>query len=116
MTQNNFNTEGKKMHITREFSAPLETVWKAWTDSSVLDQWWAPKPYKATTKIMDFKSGGYWLFCMEGPDGSKNWCRADYKTVDPLKSFSYVDSFCDENGKITEEFPGMSWRNEFHHS
>ena len=48
----------KKITVTRHFNAPLDQVWKAWTESELLDQWWAPKPFKAETKFMDFKVGG----------------------------------------------------------
>lgn len=60
----------KKLIVVREFDAPLAEVWKAWTDSSILDQWWAPKPWKAKTKTMDFREGGTWLYSMVGPDGN----------------------------------------------
>ena len=62
----------KKMFVTREFAGTLEDVWEAWTDSNILDQWWAPKPWKAKTKTMDFREGGFWLYSMIGPDGSEH--------------------------------------------
>ncbi len=37
----------KKLIVVREFDAPLEEVWRAWTDSKILDKWWAPKPWRA---------------------------------------------------------------------
>ncbi|MBI3511466.1 MAG: SRPBCC domain-containing protein [Bacteroidetes bacterium] len=103
----------KKMMVTREFSAPIELVWKAWTDSNILDEWWAPKPWKAETKKMDFKEGGSWLYCMIGPDGSKHWSKADYKKVVPAKYFSATDYFCDENGNKNPAFPVMDWSVKF---
>ena len=102
-----------KVMVVREFDAPLEQVWKAWTQSDQLDQWWAPQPWKARTKTMDFREGGHWLYAMVGPDGEENWARADYKTIDPGKSFTAEDAFCDENGKVNAEFPRMYWKNEF---
>ncbi len=54
----------KKLIVVREFDAPLEQVWKAWTDSNILDKWWAPKPWKAKTKSMDFREGGTWLYSL----------------------------------------------------
>lgn len=38
------NKENKTIHVTREFAANRELVWKAWTTAELLDQWWAPKP------------------------------------------------------------------------
>ncbi len=103
----------KKLFIVREFDAPLDQVWKAWTESNLLDNWWAPKPWKARTKTMNFTEGGFWLYCMEGPNGEKQWSRADYKTIVPNKSYTAVDCFCDENGNMSNDFPQMSWKNEF---
>jgi uncharacterized protein YndB with AHSA1/START domain len=103
----------KNLVVTREFDAPVEQVWKAWTQSALLDQWWAPKPYQARTKTMDFREGGHWLYAMVGPDGSETWCRADYKTVDPGKGFTATDAFCDAEGKVTDAFPNMHWDTRF---
>lgn len=102
-----------KLFVTREFDGAPGEVWKAWTESSLLDLWWAPRPWKANTKTMDFREGGFWLYCMEGPDGSRVWCRLDYKTIVPNRSFTAIDAFCDEAGNKTADFPNMQWKNEF---
>lgn len=101
--------ENKKIKVEREFEAPLPKVWDAWTKSELLDQWWAPKPWKAKTKKMDFREGGTWLYAMVGPDGSEHWSLAEYKSISPQKSFSGLDAFCDPNGKINEDLPRSLW-------
>jgi uncharacterized protein YndB with AHSA1/START domain len=103
----------KKLFVVREFDGTLEQVWKAWTESKLLDMWWAPKPWKAKTKKMDFREGGFWLYCMEGPDGTQIWCRVDYQTIIPNRGFTTIDAFCDAEGNKTSDFPGMHWKNEF---
>lgn len=103
----------KKLHVVRVFAAPLQQVWEAWTNSDILDQWWAPRPYKAETKSMDFKPGGRWLYCMLGPEGDRQWCRVDFKTVEPKKSITAAVMFCDEAGNENTEFPTMHWRKVF---
>lgn len=108
--------DNKKIKVVREFDAPVEQVWKAWTESELLDQWWAPKPWKANTRSMDFREGGSWLYYMEGPDGSRHYCRADYKSVIPNKLFVGDDAFCDENGNPTTELPSMHWEVSFNKS
>ncbi len=103
----------KKIKVVRDFDAPVEHVWRAWTEKELVDQWWAPKPWKANTQSMDFRAGGTWLYYMEGPDGSRHYCRADYETIVPNKSYTGLDAFCDENGKINTEFPRMHWQVQF---
>lgn len=105
--------ENKKLVIVREFNAPPEQVWKAWTQSEILDQWWAPRPWKAKTKSMDFREGGRWLYSMVPPEGAETWCRVDYKKIVENKTFHADDAFCDEAGNDNQDFPKMQWKNEF---
>ena len=56
----------RKITITRKFEAPLEDVWRAWTERDLLDKWWMPKPWVAKTKSLSFEVGGNWLFSTKG--------------------------------------------------
>ena len=103
----------KSILVSREFEAPLADVWKAYTDPKLLDQWWGPSPWRAETKQMSFKPGGYWLYAMVGPEGEKHWARMDYLAVDPLKSFDVQDSFADEGGVINRDMPVSKGRSSF---
>ncbi len=105
--------EKKKIFVTRDFDAPIQRVWEAWTRPEILDQWWAPKPWKAVTTQMDFRSGGQWLHYMEGPDGTRHYCRADYNSVVAGKSYEGKDSFCDEDGNPIDTAPSMHWNAMF---
>ena len=103
----------KKMKVVREFDAPVEKVWRAWTESELLDQWWAPKPWKAKTVSRNFSNGNTWIYYMEGPEGTRHYCRADFSNIQPQKSFIVLDAFCDEKGKINEDMPRTTWKIEF---
>lgn len=107
------NKENNTIAVKRAFAADLDLVWAAWTNPEILDLWWAPKPYQTQTKSMDFREGGHWLYSMVSPAGERHWCRADYKKVDPLKSYSALDAFCDESGTINTDFPRSFWTNSF---
>ena len=111
----NFNTDvaGKKITVSRDYTAPVEKVWRCWTEKELLDQWWAPRPWKSKTKTMEFRVGGLWLYAMVGPGGEKHWARADYLGIEPYKCFSLQDSFCDENGVINNRLPGLHWTIQF---
>ena len=102
-----------KIKVERSFDAPLDLVWSAWTEAEILDQWWAPKPWKAETKSMDFSEGGRWLYAMVGPEGQKHWDVKDFKVIVPRKNFSYRSAFCDENGNVNPATTGSTWVNSF---
>ena len=52
------NKKNNTIKISREFAANISLVWEAHTNSEILDKWWAPKPWKACTKYMNFTEGG----------------------------------------------------------
>jgi len=106
---------GKKLIITRSFDATVDRVWKAWTEAELLDKWWAPRPYRAETKSMDFKVGGTWMYAMVSPEGTKQWCRVDYTAIEEGRSFSANNAFCDEDGNVSELSVGR-WTNRFESS
>jgi uncharacterized protein YndB with AHSA1/START domain len=97
----------KKIHIVREFNAPIEKIWKAWTDPEILDKWWAPKPSKAVTKIMDFRVGGTWQFAMVTPEGQKHWLYAEFTAIENGKLISTKALFRDGEGNSVPS--GPSW-------
>lgn len=104
---------GKKLTVTRHFDAPVEQVWRAWTEKELLEQWWAPKPWRAETKEMDFRTGGHWLYAMVGPEGERHYGMMEYTTIDPVKSFSGKDVFCDEKGTSNKDLPATQWQTTF---
>ena len=73
--------ENKTVKVEREFEANLDLVWDAWTKPELIDQWWAPLPYKNVTKSMEFKEGGTWLYYMVGPENQTHWCKNDYLKI-----------------------------------
>jgi uncharacterized glyoxalase superfamily protein PhnB/uncharacterized protein YndB with AHSA1/START domain len=107
------NKESNSIHIKREFAADIDLVWDAWTKSELLDLWWAPKPYRAETKSLEFHVGGTWLYAMVSPENEKQWCKADYKAIEEKKSLSWLDAFCDENGRENNDKPRSLWFSNF---
>ncbi|HNP33648.1 MAG TPA: SRPBCC domain-containing protein [Flavobacterium sp.] len=107
------NKENNTVNVKREFDANLSLVWDAWTKPEILDQWWAPRPWKAVTKSMDFREGGTWLYYMKGPDGERHYCKNDYQKIEVQKFFSGLDAFCNENGVNNTDMPRTQWTNTF---
>ena len=105
--------ENNKILVQREFAAPLSAVWAAWTQSELLDQWWAPKPWKSRTKSMDFTEGGYRLYAMVGPNGEEHWGRTNFTKIVHEQAFWGEDGFCDSDGNINTNMPISSFQNQF---
>lgn len=101
--------ETSTVNVKREFDASLANVWSAWTEPEILDQWWAPAPWKSKTKRMDFKTGGQRLYAMIGPQGEEHWALADFTSIDPKTNFKYLDAFCDSEGNLNNAFPRSNW-------
>ncbi len=107
------NKETNTITVKKEFSADISLVWDAFTKSEILDNWWAPKPWKARTKKMDFREGGNWVYAMVSPEGEEHWALIEYTKIVNQKYFMGIDSFCDANGKPNKELPQSKWKIEF---
>lgn len=60
----------REIRISREFDAPRESVFDAWTEPDKIGRWWGPDGFTTTTHEMNFREGGAWDFIMHGPDGT----------------------------------------------
>jgi uncharacterized protein YndB with AHSA1/START domain len=107
------NKKNHTITVKREFASPIPLVWKAFTTSEILDQWWAPKPWKAKTKKMDFREGGHWLYAMIGPKGEVQWSVANFSNLKKEKEYTATDGFCDADGNINEDMPQSKWHTSF---
>ena len=106
---NNFLFEpdlaAKKIHMVREFNAPVEKVWKAFTDPDLLVKWTAPKPWTAEIKTWDFTVGGISLYAMIGPGGQKHWVYAEFTAIENGSAISTTGMFCDDDGNPDHNAP-----------
>ena len=58
--------KGYELKITREFNAPRELVWKAWTDPAMQMEWMGPRGFTTTELEMPTVVGAPWRRVMEG--------------------------------------------------
>ncbi|MEO7176639.1 MAG: SRPBCC domain-containing protein [Saprospiraceae bacterium] len=107
------NSDNNTIIVSREYDASVESLWKAWTESELLDQWWAPKPYRAETKTFNFEVDGFWLYAMVGPENDYMWAKTEFKSIKPKSNFQYVDMFCNDQGKRNTDLPSLNWNNDF---
>jgi uncharacterized protein YndB with AHSA1/START domain len=101
------NKETQTVSITKEFDAPRDMVWDAYTKAELLDQWWAPRPMTSRTKVMEFREGGRRFYAMVSPDGQERWAVQKYTSITPKNNFKFFNAFSDENEN--PQLPGSDW-------
>jgi uncharacterized protein YndB with AHSA1/START domain len=99
---NNTGNDTERMVITRVFDAPRELVWKAWTDSKYVMQWWGPKGFTSPFCQIDFRVGGKYLCCMKSPDGQEFWNGGEYHEIIPHEKIVSSMYFSDAQGNKVE--------------
>ncbi|MBX3066160.1 MAG: SRPBCC domain-containing protein [Anaerolineae bacterium] len=89
--------------VERIIDAPVELVWRLWTQPEHFKNWYGPQGFRVFVAEMDVRVGGRHLFCMETdtPDGTmKMWLVGEYTEIVPNKRLVYTDSPSDENGRL----------------
>ena len=69
--------------ITREFDAPKELVYEAWTTPELVKRWWSAKRGEATVAEIDLRAGGKWRYVMVTDDGMEVAFHGEYQEVVP---------------------------------
>jgi uncharacterized protein YndB with AHSA1/START domain len=82
--------------ITREFDAPRELVYKAWTTPELVKQWWGAKRGEVTSVEIDLRVGGTWRYVTRTDDGNEFGFHGEYREIVP-----------DERIVSTEVFEGF---------
>lgn len=87
------DTEGCRFTTTRTFNAPRDLVWRAWTESDRIAQWWGPKGFVTRVVSQDLTPGGHWRYIMTGPDGAEYPASGVFSEVVPLERIVTTDEF-----------------------
>ena len=87
--------------VTRVFAAPVNLVWKAWTDPEYVMRWWGPDHFTSPSAKMDFREGGTSVVCMRAPKdfgGQDMYSTWVYQKIVPLKRIEFIQNLADKDG------------------
>lgn len=79
----------REIILTRDFEAPRDLVWDAWTDPAHLSRWWGPTGFTTTTQSINIETGGEWRYTMHGPDGTDYHNHIKYLDVKRPERITY---------------------------
>jgi len=111
MNETKLTHEGTKLIIERVINAPKYKVWEAYADANIFAKWYSTNGWTTRVKHFDFTAGGYTLFAMKCEDenqkmfGQESWNKSEFSSVTPIDTFTYKDSFSDEDGNSNENMP-----------
>jgi uncharacterized protein YndB with AHSA1/START domain len=87
--------------VKRILDAPVELVWKAWTDPKYVVRWWGPKYYSSPECHIDLREGGRYVFAMRAPaeqGGGDSYTSGVFKKIIPLEWLEFTQGLSDREG------------------
>jgi uncharacterized protein YndB with AHSA1/START domain len=104
MTAKTKDYTGQKFIITREFDAPRELVFRAWTDPKQLAQWWGPRGFTNPICEWDVRRGGKIFVVMRAPNGNQYPMGGKFSEIVPPEKLVFTTGALDEKGDLLFEF------------
>ena len=87
--------------LTREYKAPIELVFEAWTKPDHLRSWQFPfKGFKCEFFSSNIVAGGETLHKMIAPNGFEMWLLTKYEEITPPKQLVFRQYTSNEKGDI----------------
>ena len=87
--------------VTRILDAPVDRVWRSWTDPDLVKKWWGPKYYTSPFCTIDLRVGGKYIFCMRAPKeqgGHNMYTSGVYTKIVPMDRLEFTQGMSDKDG------------------
>ncbi len=73
----------ERILITREFDAPKQLVYEAYTTPELVKRWWHANRGEMTVAEVDLRVGGRWRYVMVTSDGLEVGFHGEYREIIP---------------------------------
>jgi uncharacterized protein YndB with AHSA1/START domain len=83
----------KQILITREFDAPKELLWKAWTTPELVKQWWHANRGEVKVAEIDLRVGGTWRYVSVTDDGFEVAFHGEYREIEPYDRLVSTEAY-----------------------
>lgn len=82
-----------KVIMERVFDAPRDLVFKAFTDSKLISNWWGPRGSTTIVDKNELKKGGGWRFVVRGSSGKEDAFSGKYLEIDSPTFVSHTFNY-----------------------
>ena len=79
--------------ITREFDAPADLVWKAWTTPELVRRWWHSGRGGMTVADIEMRVGGKWRYVMIAHGSFEVGFHGEYREIVPNERLVYTEVY-----------------------
>jgi uncharacterized protein YndB with AHSA1/START domain len=79
--------------VTREFDAPRQLVFRAWTTPELVARWWHAKRGEITSIEIDLRVGGRWRYAMIASDGQPVAFHGEYREIVPDERLVHTEVY-----------------------
>jgi uncharacterized protein YndB with AHSA1/START domain len=93
--------------ITRQFSAPASSLYRAWTTPELVKRWMGGEGAQVRSAEIDLHVGGGWRYALTRADGTDGVVFGTYREISPPRRLVYTeahDSLPDEEALTTVTF------------
>jgi uncharacterized protein YndB with AHSA1/START domain len=95
---------GREFTIKREYDAPRELVFKAWTDPKHLSKWWGPEGFTNPVCEWEAKPGKAIYVVMRAPNGTDYPMGGEFREVVAPERLVFTSGAMDEKRNLIFEF------------
>jgi uncharacterized protein YndB with AHSA1/START domain len=82
----------RELVIARLIPASPEALYRCWTESRLLEQWFAPKPLTTKVHQQDLRVGGVQAITMTDPSGAEYPAGGVYLALEPGKRVIFTSA------------------------
>ncbi|MGH2377134.1 MAG: SRPBCC family protein [Candidatus Limnocylindria bacterium] len=91
-----------EIQLTREFNAPRDLIFRAFTDPKHIPQYWGRRKDTTTVDVMDVRPGGKWRFLTKADDGDHAF-RGEFREIVPPEKIVWTFEWEGLPGHISTE-------------
>lgn len=103
-TMKNDSNITENIVLVRTIAAPIESVFKAWTDPTIVMRWWGPRSFTSPTCTIDLSEGGKYIFSMQPPGNPQGkqappmYTSGVYTKITPNQYLEFGQHISDKDG------------------